>query len=185
MKKLIVIGAFVMVAVLALGAAGFAYAQTLTPDNPETPYGPGMMGRWSEQENFGTGMMSRGNGRGFGRGMMGRNAQDGSGLLHTYMVDAFAQALGTTSEDLQAQLDAGETMWTVDQAQGLSVEEFTTLMVTARTSALNQAVADGVLTQEQADWMIQRMQQRQGGGFGPGNCPMGDGYGPAATGQSS
>jgi hypothetical protein len=70
-------------------------------------------------------------------------------------------------------------MYSVAQAQGLSDDEFTTLMVDARTKAMELAVADGVVTQEQADWMSQRMEQRQEAGFGPGNCPMhSGGFGP-------
>lgn len=183
MKKLIVIAAVVLAVSVALGAAGFAFAQTQTPGNPANPNRQGMMGRWGQQDSYGPGMMGRGAGRGMGPGMMGGASRDGTGPLHSYMLNAFAQALGLTPEELQAQLDAGETMWTVAEAQGLSADEITALMLDARTSALNQAVADGVITQEQADWMIQRM--GQGGGYGPGGCPMHGGYGPAATGQSS
>ena len=151
MKKFLWIGALALISLAVLGVAGFAYAQTQTP--PDAPfYGPGMMRR---------------NG-GFGPGMMGGWGQAGSGPMHPYMVEAFAEALGLTPEELQAKLDDGETMYTVAQAQGLSDEEFSTLMVEARTTALEKAVADSVLTQEQADWMIQRMAQMQAQGFGPG-----------------
>ena len=37
------------------------------------------------------------------------------------------------------------------------------------------AVKDGVVTQAQADWMLQRMQSR--GEYGTGNCPMQSGQG--------
>ena len=40
--------------------------------------------------------------------------------------------------------------------------------------AFAQAVKDGVMTQTQADFMLQRMQSR---GFGTGNCPMQNGQG--------
>jgi len=103
----------------------------------------------------------------------------GYGPMHEYMEDAFAEALGITHDELEARLDAGETMGSIAQAQGLSDDEFAKLMVDARTKAMERAVAAGILTQEQADWMIQRMQQMQDGGFGPGNCPMHDGaFGP-------
>lgn len=165
MKKFLVISAVVLLAVAVFGVAGFAYAQTQTPPNPDAPfYGPGMMRR----------------GGGFGGGMMGRWGQQGGyGPMHTYMVNAFAEALGLTPEDLQARLDEGETMYSIAEAQGISDEDFANLWVGARTKALEQAVADGVITQAQADWMIQRMEQRQENGFGPGNCPMHDGsFGP-------
>jgi len=164
MKKSILIGiAITVLAVAVLGVAGLAFAQAQTPPPPDQPFGPGMMRRG-----------------GSGFGMMGRGGASNYGPMHPYMVAAFAEALGFTPEDLQAKLDSGESMWTVAQTQGLSEEEFTNLMLEARTEAAKQAVADGALTQEQADWMSQRMQQMQNGGFGPGNCPMhGGGFGQA------
>ena len=157
MKKFLVISAVAILAILVLGVSGFAYAQAQTPPPPDYPnYGPGMMGRWG--------------GRGFGQGMMGGWGQGGYGPMHEYMEDAFAEALNLTHEELEAKLADGETMWSIAQAQGLSDEEIADLMVNARTKALEQAVADGVLTKEQADWMTQRMQETQSAGFGPGYC---------------
>jgi hypothetical protein len=45
-------------------------------------------------------------------------------------------------------------------------------MLTAREQAIQQAVADGLLTAEQADWMLSRMQGMRAGGYGfaSGNC---------------
>jgi len=159
--------AVVAITVAALGVAGYAYAQTQTPPSPIYPFG-GMMGRWG------------GYGPGMGGGWNGAYAP-----LHQYMVNAFAEALGLTPDELQAKLEAGETMWTIAQAQGLSADEFANLMLEARTRAFNQAVADGVITQAQADWMIQRMQQMQAAGFTPGTCPMhyGGEFGPGPGGR--
>ena len=44
-------------------------------------------------------------------------------------------------------------------------------MSTARTNAANQAVADGVITQAQADFMLQHMDSMMDNGFGPGFGP--------------
>jgi hypothetical protein len=163
MKKFLIAGAVAVVALLILGAAGFAYAQSQNPPSSGAPFGRGMMGRG--------GMMG-----GWGGGMMG--GWNGSyGPMHTYMVEAFAAELGLTPEEVQTQIENGETMWEIAQSAGLSDEEITDLMLAARTEALNQMVADGVITQEQADWMLERMNQMHAGGFGPGNCPMGGGPG--------
>jgi hypothetical protein len=156
MKKFLTVSAIVVLAILVLGVAGFAYAQSQTPPPPDYPYGRGMMGGWGY--------------RGYSPGMMGRWGLGGYGPMHEYMEDAFAEALGITHEELEAKLDQGETMWSIAQAQGLSDDEIAKLMVDARTKALEKTVADGVLTQEQADWMSQRMQQMQDAGFGPGAC---------------
>jgi hypothetical protein len=58
-------------------------------------------------------------------------------------------------------------MWEIALSTGLTAEQVTTLMAEARTEALNQMVADGVITQAQADWMIERMSQMHQNGFGP------------------
>ncbi len=164
MKKSIWIPVVLVTLLVSLMAVGYAFAQTETPSTPEA--GPGFWGN-------GRGMMGAGN------GMMGGrwSGVAGYGPLHEYIVVAMAEALGMTPENLQAAIDSGKTMWDVAEEQGLSQEQFTELMVTARTDALNQAVEDGVITQEQADWMISRMAQMQANGFGPGSCPMHGGQG--------
>jgi hypothetical protein len=162
MKKAILTGAIVGIVVLALGAAGLAYAQTQNPmdayfqeDTGDAyPYGPGMRGRG-----------------GFNGGMMGQGiAVDGEGLLHDYMSTALADAFGLSVEDLEALHESGETLWDYAQEQGITQEDFFSLMQSARTEALNQAVADEVITQEQADWMLSHMGGAAGFGTGTGEC---------------
>ena len=158
MKKLVL--AMVMVTVLGvafLGTAGSVFAQTATP--PAPGYGPGMMG-----------------GRGGPRGG-GMNGQDG--LLHDEMTAAYAAKLGISATDLEARLDKGETMAQVAYSKGLTADQFTKLMTEARTQAVDQAVKDGKLTQQQADWMKQRGAGTMGAGRGANgqgrfsntNCP--------------
>jgi hypothetical protein len=105
--------------------------------------------------------------------------QNGGGYLHTYMVAAFAGKLGLTVDDVNARLAAGETMYDIAIAEGTAAEDFPALMTEVRTSALDAAVADGVITQEQADWMKSRGFGHGGmmnGGYS-GTCPMnGTGY---------
>ena len=156
MRKILIIGTLVGVVVLALGAAGLAFAQSETPPAPPNP----------SYSGFGPGTMD---GRGGFGGMMGGNRTDVEGPLHAYMIAAFAEALGLTPEELETRRDGGETLWQIAEAQGISSEDFATLWTDARTAALEQAVSDGVIAQEQADWMIQRMAQRQAAGFGPGS----------------
>ncbi|MBN1148732.1 MAG: hypothetical protein JXA78_15840 [Anaerolineales bacterium] len=171
MKKILLLSVVLLAALVALGMAGFAYAQAPTPPAPESPYGQGGMG-----------------GRGHGGGMMGGWRQGGArgsgayGPMHEYMLAAFAEALDMDVEELQALLDEGKTMWELAEEQGLSDEEFRDLMIEARTKAIEQMLADGVLTQEQADWMLDRMNQmwKFGGGLGP--CP-GGGWGRGSGGR--
>lgn len=162
MKKVVLIAVVAFVVLAALGVAGYAYAQTPTP--PTNPFVPG-------------------SGYGRGGGMMGgwRSAQD-YGPMHEYMVAAMAETLGMTVDELNAELAAGKTMWLIAQEKGFTLEQFQTLMLEARQKALEQMVADGVITQAQADWMLDRMQGMWGGAGGYG-CPGMGGFGPGGFGR--
>ena len=161
MKKVMLVIVGVLVLSFLFGAAGFAYAQTQNPQDETVPFGT----------TRGRGMMGR-----FGQGMM----QSGEyGPMHEYMEQALAAKLGLTEEEIEDKLAAGETMWSIAQAQGMTDEEISALMLTARDEALKAAVDAGTLTQEQADWMSQRMQQMGGYGMGAGHC--GGGYGQGAV----
>ena len=166
MKKWILIGGVVVIAVAALAFSGYAYAQSQTPNTPAVPFGPGMMG-----------------GRGGYGGMMGGQRGTGTyGPMHPYMVSALAEALNLTPEAVQERMDNGETGWEIAASTGLSDEEVATLMQQVHTDALAAAVEAGVITQAQADWMQDHMQQMWENG-GPGACHGGQGrpgggYGP-------
>lgn len=148
MKKIVVVLAALVVAVALFGASAVS-AQTQTP--------PGTGTGWS-------GMMGGGLGNAM-RGMMG-GAQDGTGIMHDSMVTAFAEKLGLSVDTINQRLAAGETMWQIAESEGLTAEEIQALMTAAHTEALAEAVANGTITQAQADWMNQRMAQ----GIGAGNC---------------
>lgn len=152
----------VAVVVFALASTGVVHAQSDTNITAvvETGYGMGTRG-----------------GRG---GMAGGGLQDG--LLHDEMIAVFSEKLGISVDDLNARLAAGETLYAIALAEGLTAEEFTTLMTDARNQAIDQAVAEGTLTQTQADWMKSRTTMmgsgtpgtRGSGGmrgqFGTGTC---------------
>jgi hypothetical protein len=155
MNKTVLSIVIVAVIAVALGTAGFVYAQTPTPQNPGFGFGNGMSGRGPH-------------------GGMGQNGMAGQeGLMHDEMVAAFAEKLGLPADELEARLDKGETMAQIASSKGLTAEQFTTLMTEARSQAVDQAVKDGKLTQVQANWMKQH-------GAGAG---MGAGRGMRATGQ--
>lgn len=106
--------------------------------------------------------------------------QNGGGYLHTYMVTALADKLGLKVEDVNARITAGETMYDIAIADGVKAEDFPALMIEVRAQAVSAAVKDGVITQEQADWINSHGMGR--GGYGSGDCTMqngtGTGYGP-------
>lgn len=153
MKKIywfIIIGAVVVVA-LGVGA-GVALAQSPTRDPGDYPF-------------WGGGMMGGGRGGHMGGGMMGgySTADGTTGFMHDDMLAALADGLGMTTEELQARLDDGDTLPQIAEDQGLTQDELVTLIDQARETALDNAVANGTLTEEQAQRMEERMDQRRGG----------------------
>ncbi len=107
-------------------------------------------------------------GAGSGYGMGRRGTADGP--LHTYMVNALAKALGITPTDFEARRDAGQTAYQIALSLGISADKIPALIANARTEAINAALADKVITQQQADWMKSRATA-----MGTGVC---DGTGP-------
>ena len=106
----------------------------------------------------------------------GRGMHDGSGPLHTFMVTEFAKKLDLNVNDVNTRLAAGETLRDIAISEGVAVEDVPALLQEVRANALDAAVAAGVITQEQADWMKSRGFGR-GGMYGKGNGDC-DGTGP-------
>ncbi len=64
----------------------------------------------------------------------------------------------------------------------MTLDEFRTLMVDVRTQAIDQALADGALTQAQADWLkLHGAGQMAGGQNGRGYGMRGSGQGQFAN----
>jgi len=166
MKKVILIGAIVGVLLIGLGTAGLAYAQIQNTPQPQPQGVDGV------SPNFG-GMMGRG-----GQGRMGgmyAQGQAGFGPMHEYMIAALSEKLGLSVDELNTRITNGERPYDIAAAQGMTSEQIQVHLVEAHDEAMKAAVADGVITQEQADWMKQRMEQRwqngvDGGTWTPGGC---------------
>ena len=90
--------------------------------------------------------------------------------LRDRMHTAMAEAVGMTVEEFDAAIAEGQTLWQIAQAQGVDLADVQASMEAARERAIDQAVADGRLTQEQADWMRSRP---GGAGRGPGGMRHG------------
>lgn len=144
----------VVLVLSALGFAGIAYAQTQPPtptpclaDCPNTLED----GVWGMYTRPGRGDSHWGNGT--------RYWSDQGGFLHEEMLQAFGSALNMTKEALQARLDAGDSLDALAQEAGMSSEQFIDLMLQTRQSAIQSALANGILSPEQAEWMLDRMEQ--------------------------
>ncbi len=172
MKRILMGLVMVGVVAVVLGSAGFVYAQATGPTAAPTAqpgYGP------TTGQGFGRGMTGGGRGMRGGMGMMANPAAGTqTGFLHDEMIAAFAQKLGMTVEDLNAQLAQGQTVAQIAATKGYTADQFATLMTEARSQALAQAVKNGAITQAQADWMKQRGAGMMGGRFGNMDCPYFD-----------
>lgn len=94
--------------------------------------------------------------------------QTGSGYLHDYMSAALANALGMDVDEFLARRDAGDTLFDIATELGIDLDTLTDLRIQARQQALEQAYADGVLTEEQYQFMLERANAGTGMGLGMG-----------------
>jgi hypothetical protein len=156
MAKWFRVTAVAIAGVLLLGMAGIAFAADPTP----TP-GPG---------GWGNGCPGHG-GWGYGGWGMG----PGYGVV----ADAVTNLLGMTLEEIRTERLAGKSLAQIAQEKGISEEKLIDTIIAAKKAILDQLVADGHITQAQADASLERMAERareaverttvgpfQGSGFG-------------------
>lgn len=97
-----------------------------------------------------------------------------------------AEALGISTNELENARQDGTTVRELIEEQGLTFEEFQTAMQAAHEKAVEEAVANGVITQAQADQLREQRRGSGPGGFHKGGCdPSGfrpDGPGPDGSG---
>jgi hypothetical protein len=96
-----------------------------------------------------------------------------------------AGVLGLTTEELEAAQAAGKRLPEIAEEQGVTVGEIEAALQSAFADALAQAVADGTLTQAQADQLLERglnggFGGHHGGPRGPRGGSGGQGFGPGA-----
>jgi hypothetical protein len=177
MKKFLIIGLIIGLVLVLAGGAGVVYARVHNQaNNGVIQVNTSPNGNQNPQP-YGYGPGGRMEGRGF-RGMMGgygRGLNLGTGVFHDYIVSAFAKAVGLTVDQVNTRLTNGESLLQIAQAQGFTGDKLTQLVTQVRQDALNQAVAAGVITQEQANQILQDLNNHPGIGFGFGfgfrNCP--------------
>jgi hypothetical protein len=93
------------------------------------------------------------------------------------MYNEVAEALGLTPEELFSELHDGATLAEIAEEQGVEMEAVREAMEAARGELMEQAIAQAVengrLTQGQADWLLEGLEQ----GFLPGGRGFGGGHG--------
>ncbi len=141
--------ALVAAVVVALGAISPAFAQLATPAAPTAPLAHG----------------------GSGRGLCGQ-----AGL------EAAAEALGMTADELSTQLWGGKSLADLAGEAGVELQTVrdavTAACEQATRDAIEQAVEDGSLTRDHADWLLEGLDNGYwGGGRGFGFGERGFGRG--------
>jgi hypothetical protein len=93
-------------------------------------------------------------GNGGGNGLRVRGAWGGPG---NSLVAVAAKVLGMPQTELAASLAQGQSVADVASAQGVALDKIVEAMLAPRVEFLSQAVADGRLTQAQADALLATM----------------------------
>jgi polyhydroxyalkanoate synthesis regulator phasin len=87
----------------------------------------------------------------------------GGGRLHRaggHILDAAADVLGMEKNDLVAELREGNSLADVAAAQGIGVDGFKAQLVAEVQADIDAKVADGTITQEQADRLSEGLEER-------------------------
>jgi hypothetical protein len=139
-----------LVAALGIVGPGVALAQGNTPETPPGlgPWGPGV---------------------GPGAGPLAEYRD----VIH----QALADALGISVDDFEAAIADGQTLVDLADEHDVDLADLRDTMEQVRADALAQAVDDGVITQEQADWMQEHGLRMAGRRLAncTGTGPMGNG----------
>lgn len=74
--------------------------------------------------------------------------------LSNYMPIAIAETLGMSVDEVNSLLASGETFYTIALSKGYTADQIAVLMDAVRAKAIDLALADGVITVEQAEWLL-------------------------------
>ena len=105
----------------------------------------------------------------------------GHGFLGDAELQAAADALGMTTDELSTELQNGKTLQDLADAAGVDLQVVQDAINAAHAEEMRQrieqAVADGTMTQEKADWLLEGLEKGfldgPGFGFGFGHGPNG------------
>ncbi len=147
---------FLMIAVLAAALAALL-AGTALADTANPPFrGFGMGARVQAPDPAVAGDCPMAGGAAFG-GMMGRGMMAWGGQ-DAGCSEELTELLGMTAEQIQAARLEGQSLAQIAASKGVSVDDVVDAMMAAKKANLGQLVADGKVTQAQADFMLERME---------------------------
>jgi hypothetical protein len=102
-----------------------------------------------------------------------QSSQTQVGTLHEYMEVALAEKLNIPLATVESEFDAGKSLYQIALDYGIAQVNIQAFMLEVRTHAIQEALADGVITQTQANRMLRRGNTGMGSGMmngGTGNC---------------
>lgn len=155
-RRLILLSSGLLIALLVAGLIGVAVvsAQESTPESP-VPFGERAGGRGPDDLGGGIFAMARGGG--------------------WMMFDAVAEAMGLTPVELFTELHEGKRVVEIAEEQGVEMDDLREAVDAARgearKQAVEQAVEDGKLSRERADWLLEGLEKGfmpRAQGFGRG-----------------
>ncbi|MBN1659676.1 MAG: hypothetical protein JXA93_14820 [Anaerolineae bacterium] len=113
--------------------------------------------RMDRAQDSGMGFMGRGfDGMGRGFDGMDRGAKGGSSRL----LSAAAEALGMTTDDLCTEMEAGKSIADLAAEKGVDTQVIIDAYLDKVKADLDAAVAEGSITQNQADYQLQQAEER-------------------------
>lgn len=125
----------------------------------------GVVGATSVYAQEPTGVLMHGRGPGGGHGWGLGDAE----------LEAAAKVLGMTTDELSSALQSGQTLQDVADEKGVAIEDVQAAIQAVHAEEMRaniaQAVEDGTMTQEKADWLLEGLDKGfigGGDGFGPG-----------------
>jgi len=118
----------------------------------------------------------------------GRGGPNGGHMLGQAELEAAAQVLGMTSDELSSALQSGQTLEQLATAAGVDFADVKAAIQSAHhdeiRTQIEQAVADGTMSQDKANWLLEGLDKGYlddgpgfGLGFGGGHGPQGGGPG--------
>ncbi len=84
----------------------------------------------------------------------------GAGEHKGYVIEAAAQVLGMSQEELKDELKDGNSLAEIVEAQDMTVDDFKAELLVEVQADIDAKVADGTITQEQADRLSEGLEER-------------------------
>lgn len=156
-KKIVV---SIIVAVMALGLmTGVVLAANRSDNTAATGKGRSQSGSCDET-SCGSGNNGSCGGSG-GAGYRWEKIVDGGASA---MHDEIARALGISPEEYQKEREGGKGCEEIAAAKGISAQQLAEIEIKVKSDLIDKAVADGKLTQEQAQLLKDRLNEKAEGG---------------------